>query len=129
MFGSVALDITPLAVKTGVNTQLVTINGQGLRDIDAVRVLPSEGVSISNVATEDDGTSVTFQLDVSAGALVGYRSVALFKNEVPVYFSQPAKSKLYVGTSVPDLDAIAPCLLYTSPSPRDLSTSRMPSSA
>ena len=108
LFGSVALDITPLAVKTGVNTQLVTINGQGLRDIDAVRVLPSEGVSISNVTTEDDGTSVTFQLDVSAGALVGYRSVALFKNEVPVYFSQPAKSKLYVGTSVPVLDAIAP---------------------
>ena len=25
--------------------------------------------------------------------------------------------------------AIGPCLLYTSPSPRDLSTSRMPSSA
>ena len=26
-------------------------------------------------------------------------------------------------------DAVLPCLLYTSPSPRDLSTSRMPSSA
>ena len=28
-----------------------------------------------------------------------------------------------------NLPAIKPCLLYTSPSPRDLSTSRMPSSA
>jgi len=27
------------------------------------------------------------------------------------------------------LDDLSPCLLYTSPSPRDLSTSRMPSSA
>ena len=27
------------------------------------------------------------------------------------------------------LDELMPCLLYTSPSPRDLSTSRMPSSA
>ena len=27
------------------------------------------------------------------------------------------------------LDVMMPCLLYTSPSPRDLSTSRMPSSA
>ena len=27
------------------------------------------------------------------------------------------------------LDLVFPCLLYTSPSPRDLSTSRMPSSA
>ena len=29
----------------------------------------------------------------------------------------------------PDLKIIGLCLLYTSPSPRDLSTSRMPSSA
>ena len=32
----------------------------------------------------------------------------------------------FYGASVPEIDA---CLLYTSPSPRDLSTSRMPSSA
>ena len=29
----------------------------------------------------------------------------------------------------PDMPGIMSCLLYTSPSPRDLSTSRMPSSA
>ena len=29
----------------------------------------------------------------------------------------------------PDIDMAMTCLLYTSPSPRDLSTSRMPSSA
>ena len=28
-----------------------------------------------------------------------------------------------------DISNLSPCLLYTSPSPRDLSTSRMPSSA
>ena len=28
-----------------------------------------------------------------------------------------------------EIDKVIPCLLYTSPSPRDLSTSRMPSSA
>ena len=35
------------------------------------------------------------------------------------------------GHSIPRTigENIAPCLLYTSPSPRDLSTSRMPSSA
>eukprot|EP00831_Metopus_contortus_P027926 TRINITY_DN23354_c0_g1_i2.p1 TRINITY_DN23354_c0_g1~~TRINITY_DN23354_c0_g1_i2.p1 ORF type:complete len:111 (-),score=22.87 TRINITY_DN23354_c0_g1_i2:112-444(-) len=31
--------------------------------------------------------------------------------------------------TVPMYSALIPCLLYTSPSPRDLSTSRMPSSA
>ena len=29
----------------------------------------------------------------------------------------------------PEKREVLPCLLYTSPSPRDLSTSRMPSSA
>ena len=29
----------------------------------------------------------------------------------------------------PEMEGVKPCLLYTSPSPRDLSTSRMPSSA
>ena len=34
-----------------------------------------------------------------------------------------------VGAYFLDHPKIQPCLLYTSPSPRDLSTSRMPSSA
>ena len=38
-----------------------------------------------------------------------------------VYFSKDTK----IGKNV----TIEPCLLYTSPSPRDLTTSRMPSSA
>ena len=36
---------------------------------------------------------------------------------------------LTIGTTLGILAAYAGCLLYTSPSPRDLSTSRMPSSA
>jgi len=33
------------------------------------------------------------------------------------------------GTASLEIAGVMPCLLYTSPSPRDLSTSRMPSSA
>ena len=36
---------------------------------------------------------------------------------------------LFLDAVVPSLGLEATCLLYTSPSPRDLSTSRMPSSA
>ena len=35
----------------------------------------------------------------------------------------------YASLSLNRTDVLADCLLYTSPSPRDLSTSRMPSSA
>ena len=36
---------------------------------------------------------------------------------------------IYAGADRPMLRDLQTCLLYTSPSPRDLSTSRMPSSA
>ena len=41
----------------------------------------------------------------------------------------PDLAKQFKVASLPDIRFLSPCLLYTSPSPRDLSTSRMPSSA
>ena len=49
--------------------------------------------------------------------------VATFREERRL-FDQPIQ-ELGIGT----FDEVMTCLLYTSPSPRDLSTSRMPSSA
>ena len=42
-----------------------------------------------------------------------------------------SRKKLYLKNlpRVRDIETMVSCLLYTSPSPRDLSTSRMPSSA
>ena len=39
------------------------------------------------------------------------------------------EGKLLLITAIQVIDELYTCLLYTSPSPRDLSTSRMPSSA
>ena len=48
---------------------------------------------------------------------------------IPVSPMEAAQALEFIGgTQVPVL-SIDGCLLYTSPSPRDLSTSRMPSSA
>ena len=41
----------------------------------------------------------------------------------------PAGHESHVRVPMSDFDRLKTCLLYTSPSPRDLSTSRMPSSA
>ena len=46
--------------------------------------------------------------------------------EDPVYF---ANNYIKIVSLDEGLTQFHPCLLYTSPSPRDLSTSRMPSSA
>ena len=53
-----------------------------------------------------------------------------FFNTCEYLEKEPGQSGGGVDKSVKDsIDMTIPCLLYTSPSPRDLSTSRMPSSA
>ena len=55
-----------------------------------------------------------------------------FKDPIPLYISGFGPKSLALAGKYGDgavLGVNTPCLLYTSPSPRDLSTSRMPSSA
>ena len=64
--------------------------------------------------------------------LAGMRSRAFNGSRSPkVVFISPIANENIAGVNAADLnnDRIRACLLYTSPSPRDLSTSRMPSSA
>ena len=44
-------------------------------------------------------------------------------------FAGPLQASATVLLTIPSIALFGLCLLYTSPSPRDLSTSRMPSSA
>ena len=62
-----------------------------------------------------------------------YRELKAILNELPErYLDQTATILLEDSDEYVTMGSIGwtgPCLLYTSPSPRDLSTSRMPSSA
>ena len=60
--------------------------------------------------------------------LQGYRQMPLAP-EAQEVFTIVTPDGLFFPTRVPQGVLNATCLLYTSPSPRDLSTSRMPSSA
>ena len=59
--------------------------------------------------------------DITYKKCDGVARIAFNRPEVRNAFRPKTTSEL--------LDAFKDCLLYTSPSPRDLSTSRMPSSA
>ena len=68
---------------------------------------------------------------IDSGASVDGKSVReglplVGEEKVTIEFEDNAENKISVTLYV---NSITPCLLYTSPSPRDLSTSRMPSYA
>ena len=57
-------------------------------------------------------------------------NIEVNKGEILGLVGESGSGKSTVGNAIINLiDAPGNCLLYTSPSPRDLSTSRMPSSA
>ena len=73
----------------------------------------------------------TFYLSLVVGAFVP-RRLSELDGTITDEFSRHLLHRLGVAIDVQERDEPVPlilCLLYTSPSPRDLSTSRMPSSA
>ena len=59
-----------------------------------------------------------------------YSSTQVSTNQVIVYLNDlDENTKNELSKKLVELPGVSSCLLYTSPSPRDLSTSRMPSSA
>ena len=74
-------------------------------------------------ATSGDGTGLRFQVPGTVSSATVYYGESFF-SKLETYVKD-----LVSSTGVLAKSELKACLLYTSPSPRDLSTSRMPSSA
>lgn len=72
---------------------IVTLNGTGFAD-DAVPVVDGQGVSISNVVVDADGTSLTFTLTLSAADSLGRHDIWV---QNPGGVSWPAAGAAAVG--------------------------------
>ena len=100
---------------------IMLIGCKSLQNITIYDELTGEEKRNSNL-----GRKIIKEFEIVSNLNEPYRlnSDSLIKEGVPqgkITKYQWKNSKIYPGTSS--------CLLYTSPSPRDLSTSRMPSSA
>ena len=102
---------TFIAMETGFSVQDVTcmvLGGHGDTMVPITRLATIGGVPLGDLISEEKITKIEERTRFAGGEIV-----KLFGNGSAFY--APAQSAI--------------CLLYTSPSPRDLSTSRMPSSA
>ena len=118
------------ATKRDANLQDIpfSINAQTAEDIQKSGAVTLEdlsrnvaGLSVQNLGPGQSQVSVR---GVSAGQVV--RDQPGVKEQVGVYLDE---SVISLSLFTPDIDLYDLCLLYTSPSPRDRTRSRMPSSA
>ena len=93
--------------------------------IDADKLASTVTNSINNTTNATAITNISAKFSVTDGANTKAVNLGKGKNNNVKFVGEAGKIKVAVGG---DNDAPT-CLLYTSPSPRDLSTSRMPSSA
>ena len=129
---------------------LTKVNSAGVKDNEIVNADIHSAANIAGTKLADD-TIAEVKLDVSnapsAGTFLQYKDNSdqltwAQASSPEVYgFNTDANGNLIVTTTNGGADNISgaayaafedviyACLLYTSPSPRDLSTSRMPSSA
>ena len=80
------------------------------------------------IQSEIDSTfTAAYKALQKANIEMGIHYVEEIAGSIPVTDDIRIKARSIMGTEIPLVEYT--CLLYTSPSPRDLSTSRMPSSA
>ena len=131
------VDLAPGATQTFTATYIVTqddVNaGTDITNIATLNGTPASGtytpvtddeavtVETSNPALSLE-KSASDTTDVAEGDIITY--TYLVENTGNVTMTSVSISDVHSGVGT-----LSTCLLYTSPSPRDLSTSRMPSSA
>ena len=139
-----AADVTVNNITSGVVTATTFVgghsgNGANLTNLPAGQLtgtLPAiSGANLTGIdatSIKDSGGNVRAQANNSGVVITGVATATSFE-----YSSHPGHSVFTGNNSTTaftiqsghSVNSILVCLLYTSPSPRDLSTSRMPSSA
>ena len=110
--------------RSGEGRRIDLRNDRGQATVEMALILPLLVLCIAGIVWV--GQVMAMHVRVEHAAREGARAAAV----EPAAATSVAQAA--VGRSLPDASVsalVGACLLYTSPSPRDLSTSRMPSSA
>lgn len=89
----------------------VTVHGQGLAAVSAVRMVPSEGLVIGTPTVNAEGTELRFNLQVDGAAAVGLRRLVLDTAAGPLAFANVMDGAFLVSAPLPEVDSVDPLVL------------------
>ncbi len=81
-----ASSLTPAQARRGISTRMRVV-GRGLAGVDRVEVESEDGLGVSGLGTEPDGSTLEFDLGVAADAQPGMRRVRLFAGAQEILFA------------------------------------------
>ena len=115
-----------LTIFTPVNAEIKVV--ATIKPIHSLASYLMDGVGKPDLIVDGYASPHGFALKPSHAKMIQNADIKVVASIKPIH---SLASYLMDGVGKPDLivDGYNSCLLYTSPSPRDLSTSRMPSSA
>ena len=106
--GPVLFEIAPETISREEGSASLVLNGAGLAEVEAVRILSPDGIVVESVDVASDGSSVTAQLLIDPEAQLGLRRVIAETVSGPVGPMDPAADRFYLAGALPEIDSITP---------------------
>jgi hypothetical protein len=115
-FHSSIVGLSKGATLTGISPKIEAVNstfemalqGYGLQDVDAIRVEPSEGVTVSDLTVNADGKTVTVTLSIDSAAPQTERKIIASANGVDITASSPTADRFLITALQPEIYSITP---------------------
>ncbi len=109
--GRFHLPANPKAIGAGAQNVSVTIEGNGLANIDTVELIPNDNTVLSNVIAATNGESITFDLSVDADTPLSLRTLSLQDAAGNIPASTAQAGRVYIGGAAPVIESVTPIYL------------------
>jgi hypothetical protein len=108
VFGNAVYDVSPKAVAVDSGSTTLTISGEGLQAATSIAVVPSDGITLGNMAIAADGKSISVPIVISPDAPATQRRVALASASGPYRAIRPDSDRLTITQPRPELLSVDP---------------------
>lgn len=109
--GAVLTGVSPASVSRELGQAGLTLLGVGLAGVDAVEIVPDNGLLLSSLTPAADGRSVAVTLDIDPTTPTGMRRVVARAGGQIIRSASASADQFYLAGDLPRIDSIDPIVL------------------